>query len=97
GIGRSHAAARVSGAPDGYAEKTARLADDLRGAAANGAPAVGLAKSTSNLFRDRTRRKPRVDLSHFNAVVRVDAAAGRVEAEGMTTFVDLADATLREG
>jgi FAD/FMN-containing dehydrogenase len=87
----------VSGAPDGYAEKTARLADDLRGAAANGAPAVGLAKSTSNLFRDRTRRKPRVDLSHFNAVVRVDAAAGRVEAEGMTTFVDLADATLREG
>jgi imidazole glycerol phosphate synthase glutamine amidotransferase subunit len=87
----------VSGAVSGYAEKTARLADDLRRRSADGAPAVGLAKSTSNLFRDRAPRKPRVDLSHFDAVVRVDAAARRVEAEGMTTFVDLADATLREG
>ncbi|HET9748461.1 MAG TPA: FAD-binding oxidoreductase [Casimicrobiaceae bacterium] len=87
----------MSGAVSGYAEKTARLADDLRRRSADGAPAVGLAKSTSNLFRDRAPRKPRVDLSHFDAVVRVDAAARRVEAEGMTTFVDLADATLREG
>ena len=79
----------------GYAEKKARLLAEL-GAAPSGG--VGLAKETSNLFRDRAPRKPpRIDLKHFNQVLRVDAAAGLVEAEGMTTFVDLADATLAYG
>jgi FAD/FMN-containing dehydrogenase len=81
----------------GYAEKAAALADALRRAPAGGDASVGLAKSTSNLFRDRTVRRPRIDLSHFDRVVAVDARAGTVEAEGMTTFVDLADATLRHG
>ena len=76
----------------GYAEKKARLLSELAAAPAAG---VGLAKETSNLFRDRApRERPRIDLKHFNQVLRVDAAAGIVEAEGMTTFVDLADATL---
>ena len=79
-----------------YDEKKARLVADLR-AAQNGGT-VGLAKATSNLFRDRVARAaPRIDLSHFNAVVRVDETAGLVEAEGMTTYVDLVDATLARG
>jgi FAD/FMN-containing dehydrogenase len=81
-----------------HAEKTARLLADISSAPPSDVPAVGLAKRTSNLFRDRTaRRAPRVDLAHFNAVLRVDSNAMLVEAEGMTTFVDLADATLAAG
>jgi len=76
----------------GYEEKKARLLAELAAAPPGG---VGLAKETSNLFRDRApRERPRIDLKHFNQVLRVDPAAGIVEAEGMTTFVDLADATL---
>jgi FAD/FMN-containing dehydrogenase len=79
-----------------YAEKTARLAADLAAAPRDGT--VGLAKATSNLFRDRVARaRPRVDLAHFNAVVGVDEAAGLVEAEAMTTYADLVDATLARG
>jgi FAD/FMN-containing dehydrogenase len=80
-----------------YTEKTARLQALLSAAPGAQPPRVGLAKHTSNLFRDRARRSPRVDLSHFDAVVRVDRDANLVEAEGMTTFVDLADATLAAG
>src|SRR5207253_648737 len=73
-----------------YEDKRARLAASLAGGAG-----FGLAKGTSNLFRDRQRRAaPRVDLSHFNSVLAVDPTAGTVTAEGMTTFVDLADSTL---
>jgi FAD/FMN-containing dehydrogenase len=58
---------------------------------------VGLAKTTSNLFRDRAARRPRIDLGHFAGVVAVHPERGTVDAEGMTTFVDLADATLAHG
>ncbi|HEY6865248.1 MAG TPA: FAD-binding oxidoreductase [Burkholderiales bacterium] len=59
---------------------------------------VGLAKKTSNLFRDRQRSaKPKVDLSGFDEVVGVDATAGTVEAEGMTTYARLVDETLAHG
>ena len=77
-----------------YAEKTASLLAAIAACGAGGVSAVGLAKATSNLFRDRRRHAPRIDLGRFNEVVRVDPAAGLVEAEGMTTYVDLADATL---
>jgi len=77
-----------------HAEKRAALVATL----AAGATGIGLAKSTSNLFRDRAvRRLPRIDLSHFNEVIAVDAQGETVEAEGMTTFLDLADATLAQG
>jgi len=42
-------------------------------------------------------RCPRIGLRHFNEVIAVDAAAGSVEAEGMTSYVDLVDATLARG
>jgi len=78
-----------------YADKKARLSADL--VAAGGAAAIGLAKRTSNLFRDRATTRPRIDLSHFDEVIRVDPAAGMVEAEGMVTYAALADATLAQG
>jgi FAD/FMN-containing dehydrogenase len=80
-----------------YAGKTARLRHDLDAADARGGGRVGLAKPTSNLFRERARSRPRVDLAHFDQVLRVDTVEDTVEAEGMTTFVDLADATLAAG
>jgi FAD/FMN-containing dehydrogenase len=77
-----------------YAARKAALQEKL----AAGDVEVGLAKATSNLFRDRAARpRPRVDLSPFNAVLAVDPQAGTVAAEGMVTFVDLADATLAHG
>src|SRR5215470_14829739 len=80
-----------------YADKIAALKAELAGRAA-GPAHVGLAKPTSNLFRDRASRPaPRINLKHFNRVLAVDREAGTVEAEGMTTFVDLADATLERG
>jgi len=82
-----------------HAERRAELVATLAGAAAGGGrPAIGLAKSTSNLFRDRARRpRPAVDLSGFHQVVRIDREACLVEAEGMIPYVALADATLAHG
>jgi FAD/FMN-containing dehydrogenase len=77
-----------------HENKLARLRAEL-GAGTGG---IGLSKSTSNLFRDRkAQARPRIDLSGFNEVVRVDVAGGRVEAEGMTTYADLVEATLAHG
>jgi FAD/FMN-containing dehydrogenase len=76
-----------------YADRRDRLAASL---AADGGASFGLAKQTSNLFRDRApRARPRVDLSGFDHVLAVER--GMVDVEGMTTFVDLADATLAQG
>jgi len=81
-----------------HAEKIARLATLLAAPGNDGPPRVGLAKSTSNLFRDRVRRPtPKVDLTAFDDVVRIDERARTVEAEGMIPYVALADATLVHG
>jgi FAD/FMN-containing dehydrogenase len=78
-----------------HESKLARLRAKL---AAGGSGGIGLAKSTSNLFRDReAQARPRVDLSRFNEVVEVDTVRSRVSAEGMTTYADLVDATLAHG
>ena len=78
-----------------HESKLARLRAEL---AARGPGGIGLAKSTSNLFRDReAQARPRVDLSRFNQVVEVDVARSRVSAEGMTTYADLVEATLAHG
>ncbi|MGC2518337.1 MAG: FAD-binding oxidoreductase [Burkholderiales bacterium] len=74
--------------------RVARLLAELR----SGAAGVGLAKKTSNLFRDRApSARPRVDLSGFNEVIEVDAVNNRVVAEGMTPYENLVDATLAHG
>ena len=79
-----------------YAEKKARLGAELAAAGRGGV--AGLGKRTSNLFRDRARKeRPRIDLASFDDVIRIDATAGVVEAEGMISYVALADATLAQG
>jgi FAD/FMN-containing dehydrogenase len=74
-----------------YAAKRAALAVHLR----EGSGPVGLAKDTSNLFRDRsvaTQRK--LDVRQFCEVLRVDREAGFVEAEGMVPYETLVQACL---
>ena len=79
-----------------YAEKKARLGAELAAAGRGGV--AGLGKRTSNLFRDRARKeRPSIDLASFDDVIRIDAAAGTVAAEGMISYAALADATLAEG
>jgi FAD/FMN-containing dehydrogenase len=78
-----------------HESKLARLRAEL---AAGGPGGIGLAKSTSNLFRDREQQaRPRVDLSGFNEVVEVDTVRSSVSAEGMTSYADLVAATLARG
>src|SRR5204862_2342917 len=55
-------------------------------------------KETSNLFRDREAApRRRLDVRAFNQVLAVDAAAGRVDAEGMITYEDLTRECLAHG
>ncbi len=83
---------------DAYAHKKTKLVAELAATPAQGAGAIGIAKTTSNLFRDRAAKgRPRIDLAQFDDVIRVDPAAGVVEAEGMVPYVALVDATLRDG
>ena len=62
---------------------------------------VRLAKPTSNLFRfrDTSQQSARVhlDVSDFTRVLHVDPQAKTAVVGGMTTYEDLADATLRHG
>ena len=61
---------------------------------------VRLAKSTSNLFRFRDDGGPglaTLDVSAFSGVLAVDPVERTALAGGMTTYEDLADATLRHG
>jgi FAD/FMN-containing dehydrogenase len=64
----------------------------------DGAGPIGLAKDTSNLFRDREHAaRRRLDVRSMNHVLDVDARAGRVDAEGMATYEALVDACLPHG
>jgi FAD/FMN-containing dehydrogenase len=59
---------------------------------------VRLAKPTSNLFRFRDpHAHPGLDVSRFNRVLHVDPVSRTAEVGGMTTYEDLADATLAHG
>jgi FAD/FMN-containing dehydrogenase len=69
-----------------------------RAIAASRGSTVGLAKDTSNLFRDRDAAGRRLlDVRHFDHVLGVDAGAGEVEAEGMATYEAIVEATLAAG
>jgi FAD/FMN-containing dehydrogenase len=79
-----------------HQEKLDRLAQQLRSAA--GTAPVGLAKDTSNLFRDRKPApKQRLDVRAFDEVIAIDAEQRWVEVEGMTPYVRLVDAMLEHG
>jgi FAD/FMN-containing dehydrogenase len=74
-----------------------RRCQALRAALAQ-AESVGLAKSTSNLFRDRAEsNKRRLDVRGFDHVLGVDGSAGWVDAEGMVPYDALSDACLAQG
>lgn len=91
------AGSRVSeGTMTGYAERRDALARSLRGTRDDGP--LRLDKGTSNLFRDRdSAPRRRLDVRGLNHVLEVNAAAGWVDAEAMTPYAVLADATLAQG
>lgn len=76
-----------------YETRRGRLSAQMRGA-----DSVRLGKDTSNLFRSREETsQERLSVRDFNHVLSVDAAKEWVEAEGMTTYAELLDATLAYG
>ena len=80
-----------------YEQRRERLVRELAAARANGS-SVGLAKSTSNLFRHRQQTRTRkIDVRSFNHVLQVDPANRIADVEGMTTYEELADETLKFG
>jgi FAD/FMN-containing dehydrogenase len=80
-----------------HAQRTRSLLERMRAPAGVNAP-LGLAKSTSNLFRDRQQgAKRRLDLSAFCHVLQSDTEAGWVDVEGLTSYEALVDATLPQG
>jgi FAD/FMN-containing dehydrogenase len=80
-----------------HGARASRLAADLRAARTRGC-AVGLSKSTSNLFRARDQAgKARIDARAFNRVLDVDKEWMLVDVEGMTTYETLVAGTLRHG
>ena len=85
----------MSVATAGHALRSEALARQLR----DGAGRVGLAKDTSNLFRDRaaSAARRRLDVRAFNEVLAVDPAEGCVDAEGMATYEALVEACLPRG
>src|SRR3954452_15881576 len=58
---------------------------------------VRLRKSTSNLFRPRTRAHAALDARRFEGVLGVDVGARTADVLGMTTYEELVDATLPHG
>ncbi|MEO7159435.1 MAG: FAD-binding oxidoreductase [Polaromonas sp.] len=79
-------------------EERARQAAAGLKAATPDAGAIGLAKTSSNLFRDRAETsRQRLDLSGFCQVLGADTAAGWVDVEGLTTYEDLVAWTLPHG
>ena len=77
-----------------YAARKARLAAQLQA----GAGHLALEKETSNLFRDRAPAAAlRLDVRDFNHVLEINAQEGWVDAEGMTSYEALVDATLCHG
>jgi FAD/FMN-containing dehydrogenase len=79
---------------ESYAERRDRLAAELRGGRSG---AVGLAKDTSNLFRDRRGGKRLLDARAFHHVLGVDSRRGLIDAEGMTTYEELVARGLERG
>ncbi len=59
---------------------------------------VRLAKSTSNLFRPRTNAQtPGLDVSDLDDVIAIDTQARIADVQGMCTYEQLVDETLRLG
>jgi FAD/FMN-containing dehydrogenase len=93
--GSTTAEARSSTANTAYEQRRERLTRQLAAVRAAGA-SVGLAKSTSNLFRHRRQTgTTQIDVREFHHVLSVDAERRIADVEGMTTYQELADETLK--
>jgi len=80
--------------PDAHQARVKALAETL----ATSSGPVRLKKATSNLFRPRRDvKRTELDVTSLNHVIGIDAQARIAEVEGMTTYADLVDATLRHG
>lgn len=81
---------------DAHAQRCAALQQRWGGMAGSAPPR--LHKRSSNLFRDRRAgTQQQLDLHDFCHVLRVDAAAGWVDVEGLVCYDALVDATLPLG
>lgn len=79
--------------PDEYVRKREAVAQFLR--TSNQTGSLALEKTTSNLFRQRTPEpRHKLDVRHFNQVIRIDPDERVAEVEGMTTYDDLVRETL---
>jgi FAD/FMN-containing dehydrogenase len=79
-------------------ERHAAKRDALAARLREGSGAVALAKETSNLFRNRTPApRRRLDVREFRELLRIDPAAGTLEAEGMIPYEALVDECLGHG
>ncbi|TFD86019.1 FAD-binding oxidoreductase [Cryobacterium serini] len=88
--------AAVVDAKSAHAAGVQRLLQSYRAVPAT-AP-IRLAKSTSNLFRTRTKNSARgLDTSGLTGVIAVDVAARTADVAGMCTYDDIVAATLRHG
>ncbi|TFD61625.1 FAD-binding oxidoreductase [Cryobacterium suzukii] len=86
----------VVDAESAHAAGVQRLLQSYRAAPAT-AP-IRLAKSTSNLFRTRTKNTARgLDTSGLTGVIAVDVATRTADVAGMCTYDDLVAETLRFG
>jgi len=57
---------------------------------------IRIEKKTSNLFRSRNKiNKPRLNVRSFNEVISIDSKNKIVNVEGMTTYEDLVNETLK--
>lgn len=75
--------------------KKAKISAQIKSIEGHG---LGIQKDTSNLFRSRTdATRPGIDVRHFNKVLQVNPRQGWVEVEGMTSYADLVDETLKSG
>ncbi len=78
-----------------YEEKKKRLIEELR---AYDGDSIQIAKTTSNLFRDRKQHNGRkLDVRHLNQVLTINTDELWAEVEGMTTYEDFVSATLPHG
>ena len=77
---------------EAYNEKKNRLILELK----NSPDAVGLDKSSSNLFRSRNQKNTsKINVRYFNQVINIDAENLLAEVEGMTTYEGLVNETLK--
>lgn len=82
------------GSTASFEVKKGRIAAQFAGSAAP----IALSKRTSNLFRQREQRDVRrLDLNDFCSVIDIDSERNLVNVEGLMTYHELANATLRAG